>query len=370
MGNSSGSSKGPSNDDPGIEGAFGGGGYGPSSAPAYDFPALVSESPGLYSNSDAMFGAPNAIGSGTTPLVSMGGTFSASDGTSSYAPSSGSTSGSPAPWSSSIANPGGINIGGGQSAAGSAPVTSAAPGSFNYSSSDLTGGGIGSDYAASMRGGPAASAPSGAMTPEQLGQTTPASSARPQAAAGAGGGGEKSILEALGASIAKNPMQVLQTAVGLGGLAYSGSQGSQTPAYSPEMAAQAARLDQNGQQLLGYLQSGTLPPGLKASLDQATQAAKTRMISNFAAQGLNTDPTQNSVLAAQLAQVDQQALITTAQIGQQLMSSGMQQTGLSSDLYKTLANIDQTQTAAIGKSISNFAAALGGGGGGGNFRPA
>lgn len=361
MGSNEGASKGPSSDAPGIGGAFGGGGYGPSSAPAYDFPATVSESPSLYSNSDAMFGAPNAISSGTTPLVSAGGSFSAWDGTSAYAPSSGSTSGG-VPWSSSIANPSGISFGSGQSAAGSAPVTAAPPGSFNYSTSDLTGGGIGSDYAASMRGGPAPSAPSGAMTPEQLGQTTPASSARPQAAA-SGGGGEQSILEALGASIAKNPMQALRTAIGLGGLAYSGAQGQKTPAYSPELAAQAARLDANGQQLLTYLQDGNLPPGLKASLDQATAAAKARMISNFAAQGLNTDPTQNSVLAAQLAQVDQQALITTAQIGQQLMQSGMAQTGLSSDLYKTLANIDQTQTAAIGKSISNFAAALGGGGG-------
>jgi hypothetical protein len=360
MGSNEGASKGPSSDDPGIEGAFRGGDGGPATAPMYDFPALVAESPGLYTNADALFGAPNDIGWGTTPLVGIGGTFSVSDGAAPYAPSSGSTSGN-APWSASLANPSGISFGGGQSAAGSAPVTAAPPGSFNYSTADLTGGGIGSDYAASMRGGPAAAAPSGAMTPEQLGQK-PALTARPQAAA-SGGGGEQSILEALGASIAKNPMQALQTAVGIGGLAYSGAQGQKTPAYSPELAAQAARLDQNGQQLLTYLQDGNLPPGLKASLDQATAAAKARMISNFAAQGLNTDPTQNSVLAAQLAQVDQQALITTAQIGQQLMQSGMAQTGLASDLYKTLANIDQTQTAAIGKSISNFAAALGGGGG-------
>lgn len=168
-----------------------------------------------------------------------------------------------------------------------------------------------------------------------------------------------SILTSLGI---KNP---LSTAVGAGGLAYAMSQGQQPPKFSPEMQAQAARLDANGQQLMSYLQSGNLPPGLKASLDQASSAAKAKIISNFAAQGLNTDPNQNTALAQQLAQVDQQAIISTAQIGQQLMQSGITESGLASDLYKTLANIDQTQTAAIGKAIANFAAAISGGGGGG-----
>ena len=127
------------------------------------------------------------------------------------------------------------------------------------------------------------------------------------------------------------------------------------------MQAQAASLNSQGQQLLSYLQSGTLPAGLQASLTQATSAAKTKIISNFAAQGLNTDPTQNSALASELAQVDQQALISTAQIGQQLMTTGLQETEMSSSLYTTLANIDQTQTANIGKAIANFASSLSGG---------
>ena len=163
----------------------------------------------------------------------------------------------------------------------------------------------------------------------------------------------------------KNP---LQTAIGAAGLGYNMLQGQQAPKFSPEMQAQAANLDANGKQLMSYLQSGNLPPGLKTSLDQATASAKAKIISNFASQGLNTDPTQNSVLAQQLAQVDQQAVISTAQMGQQLMQSGLAQSGLSSDLYKTLANIDATQTANIGKAIANFASSLGGGGGGINLK--
>jgi hypothetical protein len=177
------------------------------------------------------------------------------------------------------------------------------------------------------------------------------------AAPAAAGGGTKSVLESLGI---KSP---LGAAIGAAGLGYSMMQGQQAPKFSPELQAQAARLDANGQKLMAYLQEGNLPPGLKASLDQATAGAKAKIISNFAAQGLNTDPTQNSVLAQQLAQVDQQAVISTAQMGQQLMQSGLAQSGLSSDLYKTLSQIDQTQTASIGKAIANFAGALGGGGG-------
>lgn len=177
-----------------------------------------------------------------------------------------------------------------------------------------------------------------------------------------GGSGDKGIMDSLGI---KNP---LGTALAAGGLGYAVSRGQRAPKFSPEMESAARNLDANGRQLMSYLQSGNLPPGLKTSLDQATSAAKTKVISNFAAQGLSTDPTQNSVLAQQLAQIDQQAIISTAQIGQQLMSSGLAQSGLSSDLYKTLANIDQTQSAIIGRAIANFAAASSGSGGGLNLR--
>ena len=50
------------------------------------------------------------------------------------------------------------------------------------------------------------------------------------------------------------------------------------------------------------------------------------------------------------------------------MTTGLQEAGLSSSLYQTLANIDQTQTANIGKSISSFASALSGTGGGINIK--
>ena len=195
------------------------------------------------------------------------------------------------------------------------------------------------------------------LTPEQLGQPKPAATAGGAAPAPAAAA-DKGILDSLGIKSG------LGAAIGAGGLAYSVLSGQKQSQYAKDMSAQADALSGQGKQLLSYLQSGNLPPGLQASLTQATSAAKAKIISNFAGQGLNTDPSKNSALAAELAAVDQQALISTAQIGQQLFTSGIQETGLSSDLYKTLAGIDQTQTANIGKAIANFASSLSGGGGG------
>lgn len=194
----------------------------------------------------------------------------------------------------------------------------------------------------------------GAATPATAGSAAPAS---------AGAGGDTSSLKSLSESVGiKNP---LGAAIGAAGLGYNILQGQQARPSTQNLEQQAAALNSQGQQLLSYLQSGNLPAGLKAQLDQATQAAKARVISNFASQGLSTDPSKNSVLAQQLSQIDQQALISTAQIGQNLMTTGLQESGLSSDLYKTLSQIDQTQTANIGRAIANFASSLNAGGGNG-----
>ena len=337
-----------------------GGGKGSGSSGGYD-PGNGSQSGTALAQGPA--GAPNpgtvgaSVGGSSTPMFQLAsGSLGASDGS---APLGGASGGSPASPTASIANPAGVTA--------AAPTTSASsalglapPVGFGASATDLS-----SSYdplANGQSGGaPAPAAGTPQLTPQQLGQPAVATGAAASAPA-AGGSGDKSILDSLGI---KNP---LGAAIGAGGLAYSVLQGQQQQKYSPEMLAQAQSLNSQGQQLLSYLNSGTLPAGLQASLTQATSAAKAKVISNFASQGQNTDPTQNTALAQTLLQIDQQALISTAQIGQQLMTSGIQETGLSSDLYKTLANIDQTQTANIGKAIAGFASSISGSGGGINIK--
>ena len=328
------------------EGASG----GPSSGNGSQSGTALAEGPASPPNANTV-GA--SVGGSSTPMFQLAsGSFGASDGSAFLGGASG---GSPASPTASIANPLGVTAPAPNSA--SSALGLAPPVGFGTSATDLS-----STYDplsnGQSGGAPAPAAGATQLTPQQMGQpAAPAAGGAAPSAPAAGGSGDKSILDSLGI---KNP---LGAAIGAAGLGYSVLQGQQTQKYSPEMLAQAQSLNSQGQQLLSYLNSGTLPAGLQASLTQATSAAKAKVISNFASQGLNTDPTQNTALAAQLNQVDQQALISTAQIGQQLMTSGIQETGISSELYKTLANIDQTQTANIGKAIANFASSISGGSG-------
>lgn len=190
---------------------------------------------------------------------------------------------------------------------------------------------------------PGATAPGGA----------PAAAASPT---GTGGGG---FLDSLKGSLTKNAGGL---ALGAAGLGYNILQGQQQSAAVKALQAQASKQNQTADTLSGYLTSGTLPPGLQASVDQATQSAKATAISNAAQQGLPTDPAQNTALAERLAQIDQQGPIVAAQIAQQLLSSGATYAGLSDQLYTQLAQIDQQQTTNIGKAIANMASALNTGG--------
>lgn len=361
------SDKGGGGDEKGSGGVSGSGGSfstgSPGNLPSYD-PASIANSPSFGSNSDYYFGAPNQPGG--TNILGFGAStsFGASDGSS---PIGGNVGGNvnPASWNSSISNPTGTAPSGGGAAGAS---SFAPPSGFGTSPTDLTNNfdpfSTGKPVSGDAASSPDQSGASGTtpMTPEQLGAKTTQSGLPAIASAAKSSGADKSLLDSLGV---KNP---LGAAVGAGGLAYSLFQGQKAPAFTPEMQAQASALNANGQQLLGYLSSGTLPPGLKASLESATAAAKTKAISNAAAQGQPTDPTKNTALAQQLNSIDQQAVISTAQMGQQLMDEGLKSTGMASDLYKTLAGIDQAQSANIGKAIANFASSLGGGGGGINLK--
>jgi hypothetical protein len=181
------------------------------------------------------------------------------------------------------------------------------------------------------------------------------------AAAGGGGG---SFLGNLGQgavnSITKNPLGI---AAAGGLLGYDFLKGNPVDPNQKALQAKAGQLDAQGQQLQSYLTSGTLPPALKAQLDQATAAEKARIVSGYAARGQPTDPNQNSALAQELNNVDTNAVAAMAQAQIQMLNTGLQETGLSTQLYETLVKLDQGQNDQLMKAISSFAAALGGGGG-------
>jgi hypothetical protein len=139
----------------------------------------------------------------------------------------------------------------------------------------------------------------------------------------------------------------------------------QTDPNQAMLAQQAAQLGQSGQVLESYLKTGKLPPALQAQLDQAVAAEKARIVSGYAAKGMPTDPNQNSALAQDLNNVQTNAIAAMANVQVEMMNTGLKETGLSSQLYQMLTQLDLQQNKDLMSAISSFAAALGGGMGGG-----
>ena len=178
---------------------------------------------------------------------------------------------------------------------------------------------------------------------------------------GAGGGGFlDKLISGATSSLTKNPLGIAAAGAGLG---LSALRGSQDSANMNALKEQASQLGAQGQQLMSYLSGGTLPPALQAQLNQATQAAKARIISNHAANGMSTDPSQNSALAQELNAVDTNAVAAMATTQIQMMQTGLSETGLSTQLYSLLTQMDRADNTALMNSIASFAGALGGGAG-------
>lgn len=166
-------------------------------------------------------------------------------------------------------------------------------------------------------------------------------------------------------------------AVGAAGLANSiiqnkqntvqptGVTGAKQSAVADTAGATSAALTTQGTELASYISKGTLPPAFQTALDQATSAAKTRAISNAAASGMPTDPTKNTALAQSIQQIEQNAVVQSAELmqrlastGKSLIDSGMSQASLQEQIYQSLINTDMQQTKNTGAAIANFASAL------------
>jgi hypothetical protein len=173
-----------------------------------------------------------------------------------------------------------------------------------------------------------------------------------------GGGGNifSNLISGAGNQITKNPLGVAAGGAGLVGSLLQGNKSS-GPAQNA-LTAEAPVLQQQGNILQSYLQSGTLPPALQAQLDQQIQADKARIISNHAAQGRPTDPSQNSALAQELNNVDMQALAAKGQTEAQLYQQGLADIQLSTQLMTTLATFDRQDQQAVTQALMNFAKAM------------
>jgi hypothetical protein len=170
-------------------------------------------------------------------------------------------------------------------------------------------------------------------------------------------------------SLVKNPLGI---AAGLGGLGYTIYEGQKNTANEASQTAAAQQagnaataLEGQGSQLTSYLTNGTLPPQYQTQITQALDSAIANAKSNAAQQGQSTDPTQNTALAAQIQEIQNQQPILQEQLAQQLATTGTAlisdattNLGISGNLYQSLVQNDTTQAANAGKAIAALAAAF------------
>lgn len=190
----------------------------------------------------------------------------------------------------------------------------------------------------------------------------------PAGLAGAPNSGEQpGMLSNLWDNVAANPLKSAGIGVAGLGLGYNMLSGANRSPNVAAMTASAGAQSAQAQQLMGYLQKGTLPPGLEGVAKTMQQSMDAQAIANAAKSGMPTDPTQNTSLMNQLSANKERVFGWIAQQGVQLLNSGITLSGLSNTLYAQLEQLDRQKSQQTGQAIANFAAALNGGGGKGTY---
>lgn len=155
-------------------------------------------------------------------------------------------------------------------------------------------------------------------------------------------------------SVKQNALPMGISAIGLG---VDAMKEGQMLKGQRQLQQEAGQMQGQGAQLESYLQSGTLPPGLQAGVDQATQASIASIKSNYAAKGMSG----SSAEAQDIAAAQQRAQATGAQYAMQLLQTGINETNMSSELYKAIMGNSLTQDTNLSSAIGNFASAAAGG---------
>jgi hypothetical protein len=231
-----------------------------------------------------------------------------------------------------------------------APLSS--PGIFDPGQAGAGGG-----WAGTMVPDAAGAAPAGGATPGANILSTLDASKDLASASGDAAGGGGGIVNSLTSQLTKNPIGIAAAGAGLGLNLLNNKNASTDPALVQQQQL-ANNAGSQALQMEKYLSTGTLPPGLQSSVDQAVAAAKARIIANHAAQGQSTDPTQNSALGQELANIDLQATAQIAQIATQLYTQGIAQSQIDATLLNQIYQADVAQNKAVGDALTNFAKAL------------
>lgn len=179
---------------------------------------------------------------------------------------------------------------------------------------------------------------------------------------GAGGGAaQQSMMQKIMSTLGiDKPGRLLIPAAGLGAAAVMNTGISKQEQAIKDMAS---RNDAQSQQLMTYLQTGTLPPGAQAGLDQGARAAKASIRSQYAGLGLSGSTMERDALA----NVDERVKAQGFSIAANLLQSGLKESELSGEMYNYLVRAQGARNTGLQSAIANFASASVGAPGGINL---
>lgn len=335
---------------PEIGAAFGLGGGAAAAEGAAGLGAAELGAAGLGAEGTALAGGEGALGLGTFGSEALG---FAPEATSAFAgalpdsiPAGFLEAGSGTPASFYDA----VGFGSGASTAGTTvpDITGSVIG-------DVTGGG-----AASGAGGVEA-----ALSPEMAAGAPFADSAVGQAMVNAGlvpANASPGMWSSAMSWIKANPM--MAATLGLGGLGLAKNliggipQSGALKGVAAQAGQQAGALSAEGQNLLGPIQGGPLPPALEQQVLNGVKAADAATKSRFAQLGLSGSTMETDALSNNQNQA--QALRGTlalqlAQSGAQLLQIANQDLGIESGVFTSLMNAQIAQDSALEQSIARFA---------------
>lgn len=142
--------------------------------------------------------------------------------------------------------------------------------------------------------------------------------------------------------------------IGAGAAAIPLLTGSSSMPGQEQLNSLAQQMSGSSAALTGYLNSGTLPPGVQSGLKSANESAKAAMRSMFASRGMSGSSSE----VAALANIDQTTAAQGAEIAMKLLDRGIQQQQMSSALYQVILRNAMEEDKAFGEAIGRFGAAM------------
>lgn len=150
-------------------------------------------------------------------------------------------------------------------------------------------------------------------------------------------------------------------AINAAGLVGSGLMGASSPKGYNQEKTSAGNLAASSKQLESYIQNGTLPPGVQASLNQAVEAEHAGIRSQYASRGMSG----SSAEAQDLAAATERGQAEGTKYAMNLLETGIKEAGMSDQIYQFLLQDSMKNDQNLMTNFTKFASGLVGGTGGG-----